>query len=617
MSPGGRIKDSDIEAVRERSDIVQVIGEYVPLKKAGREFRGPCPFHHEKDPSFYVNPAKEVYFCHGCREGGGIYNFVMKIEGLDFAEAVEKLADRIGYRLSYDATSAGEIEGRLEKDRLFKLNTSAADFFRYNLAEGRDGSPARAYLEGRGFGSEISAEFSLGYARPGWDTLTDFLKKKGFAEKDMVAVGLARERSGERQGAGRGVYDIFRNRLIFPILDHRGRVVAFGGRQIPGLDDKDGPKYLNTPETPIYRKGHTLYGFYQSRNHIQESREAVVVEGYTDLLALRQAGIMPVVASLGTAITENHFDLMAKFADRVFLAFDADRAGMEAARRVFEFFNRFNLEVFVVSLPPGEDPATLIAKGGAEAFEALKSAAAPLLDFTVERIIGSIDTGTPMGRQKAMQACMPVLSRVSGDEMTIVRHELVRKIASMLEMPEESVGVMVRNALRPPGARARESVASERVGIMGDKVEREALRVLAHSPWALMEQQHLDADLFTDPYNRKIFLILKEFPGCDENVLQVEYDNFLRRQVEAAEDKTLRGRMMELLIASPPACGPDYETTVFDSLVKAYLKRRKQKIETEIRGINKKLEPRKYDHLCGELLELQQLIRDQFPGDYA
>lgn len=615
MSPGGRIRDSDIEAVRERTDIVQVISEYVPLKKAGREYRGPCPFHKEKDPSFYVNPAKEVFFCHGCKAGGNVVSFLMQIDGLGFAEAIEKLADRIGYRLTYDAASPDELKGRLEKDRLFKLNQTAADFFHYNLVETPAGGPAREYLAGRGFSSGIAGEYRIGFAPPGWENLSGFLSRKGFEEREMATVGLARERPAGRSRDGRGVYDLFRDRIMFPILDHRGRVVAFSARRMPG--EEEGPKYINSPESPVYRKGKVLYGFYQARQAIQDAREAVVVEGCTDLLALRQAGVMPVVAPLGTALTESHLELLSRFSDRIFLAFDADRAGMEAAKRVLEFFNSFSLEILVITLPPGEDPASVIEKGGAGAFLDLKERAVSILDFSVERIIASMDTSSAVARQKALQACAPVLSRVASPEMRPARDELLRKVASRLEMPEETVQVFARNALRPPGARARDGAGQARLGLMSDKVESEALRVLAHSLEALREHRYLDDGFFAEPVNKKILAILKEFPVGDEEVSQTEYDAFLRQRADTAEDEGVRRRLLELLVESPPDCGQGEEGRVFDRLMLMFLKRRKQKVEADIRNTNKRLEPKKYDALCGQLLELQQLIRDQLPYDHG
>lgn len=614
MSPGGRIKNSDIEAVRERTDIVQLISEYVPLKKSGRQFRGPCPFHKEKDPSFYVDPAKAVYHCFGCKVGGNSFDFVMKADGLKFNEAVERLADRLGYQLSYEASSEAELKGRLEKDRLFKLNQTAAEYYQYMLRETEQGGKAREYLSERGFAEKIIEEFKLGFAPGGWENLAGFLTKKGYEAREVVTVGLARERSAG-QAQGRGIYDVFRNRVIFPILDHRGRVVAFGGRAMPDAPAENEPKYLNSPETPIYRKGHTLYGYYQARTSIQDSRQAVVVEGYTDLLALRQAGIDGVVATLGTALTENHFDLLARICDNVYLAFDADRAGLDAAQRALEFWNRFRMEVFVVSLPPGEDPASLVEKGGAEAFTERKAAAETLLDFALTRVIDGCDTATPMGRQRAMAACVPVISKVSGDEFRPVRNELLRKVGGLLNMPEETVEVYMRQAVRTtpgPGPRAE---SGSRAPAMWDKVEREALQVLMHHPEVLFEQAYLDDEYFTDPSNKKIFAMLKEFPVCDEETLQAEFDSFVRGMLEQLEDEDLRGRITRLVVEEPPECSPGYEHKVFETLKLNFFKGEKRRVEFEVSKINPKLEPKKYEALCARLLEIQQVIREQFPFD--
>ncbi|MFH1151100.1 MAG: DNA primase [Actinomycetota bacterium] len=612
MSPGGRIKDSDVETVRERTDIVQLISEYVPLKKSGREFRGPCPFHQEKDPSFYVNPAKGVYFCFGCKESGGVFNFVMKAEGLNFAEAVERLADRIGYQVSFEASTEEELKGRQEKDRLYKLNQTASEYYHHILTESEHGKAALEYVIGRGFSAEIIEEFNLGFAPPGWDNLVNFLTRKGFTERDMLTVGVVRERSGGGRPDERRVYDIFRNRVIFPILDHRGRVVAFGGRRMETEEKSDEPKYLNSPETPIYRKGHTLYGYYQARSSMQDSREAILVEGYTDLLALRQAGIPEVAATLGTALTANHFDLLGRICDSVFLAFDADRAGREAARRALEFWGRFQMEVMVVNLPEGEDPASLVENGGAEAFLSAKAAAEPLLEYAVRRIIEGSDTATPMGRRRAMQACVPVLSRVSTDDMRPVRNELVRSIADRLEMPTETAEVFLREATsQAPGRSSFET--GEKAPAMWDKVEREALRVLVHSPDAVLDHMYLDSDYFSDLDNKKILEMLKEFPACDEEVLQAEFDAFLVRMVEGVEDSDLRGKVTRLLMEPPPECGAGYEDGVFNTLKLIFLKREKRRLEREIARVDKGLEPRKYESLCTQLLEIQQVIRDVYP----
>jgi len=614
VSPG-RIRQSDIDTVRERTDIVQFISEYVPLKKSGRQFRGPCPFHKEKDPSFYVDPAKGVFHCFGCKAGGNVFDFVEKADSLAFGEAVERLADRIGYQLSYDVSSEAEQKGRMEKDRLFKLNQTATDYYQYMLRETEPGRNARRYLSQRGFGDKIVDEFCLGFSPPGWENLVGFLAKKGFSDRDIVVVGLGRERSAARAD-GRGIYDVFRNRVMFPILDHRGRPVAFGGRAMPDSQAENEPKYMNSPETPIYRKGHTLYGYYQARGAIQDSREVVVVEGYTDLLALRQSGIAGVVATLGTALTENHFDLLARVCDNVYLGFDADRAGMDAARRALEFWNRFRLEVFVVILPTGEDPASLVEKGGADEFTRYKEKAETLLDFSVRKVIEGCDTSTAMGRQRAMAACVPVISKVSSDELRPVRNELVRKVGGLLDMPEETVEVYMRQAVKKapgPGVRAEPGA---RAPAMWDKVEREALHVLIHSPGALVEQIYLDDEYFTDPGNKKIFEMLKEFPVCDEEDLQAEFDSFVRGMLERLEDEDLRGRVTSLIVEPPPEGVQGYEHKVFETLKLNFFKREKRRVEFEISKVNPKLEPKKYESICARLLEIQQVIREQFPYDH-
>ena len=615
MSPGGRIKDSDVDNVRERTDIVQLISEYVPLKKSGREFRGPCPFHKEKDPSFYVNPAKGVYFCFGCKASGGVFNFVMQLEGLKFGEAVERLADRIGYQVSYEKSTSSDIQKRTEKDRLFRLNQTAAEYFHYMLGETDEGRGAREYLEDRGFTSEVIEEFQLGFAPAGWENLVGFLTKKGFTAGEIVKAGLARQRGGGSVG-GRGAYDVFRDRVMFPILDHRGRFVAFGGRRMPGEEAGDEPKYLNSPETPIYKKGHTLYGFHQARSTMQDGRESIVVEGYTDLLALWQVGVKDVSATLGTALTENHFDLLNRVSDSVYLAFDADKAGMDAALRTVDFWGRFRLDIFVVMLPEGEDPASVAKKGGAEAFAEMKGRAEGLLEFAVRKTIEGFDTANPMGRQRAMEACVAILSKVSSDEMKPLRNDLVRKIGGWLDMPPETVEVYLREASRVAGKPGRPDTDAH-TAVIWEKVEKEALRVLLHDLDALTEHQYLDDDYFSNEDNRKILRLLKEIPVFDEVTLQAEFDSRTQRMVEGIADEGLRGKVSRLLMESPPECKPGYEDIVFDRLEYLFYKKRKHQVELDIGRINKKLEPKKYESLCDQLLEIEQVMKQLFPYDHG
>ena len=614
MSPGGRIKDSDVDVVRERTDIVQLISEYVPLKKSGREYRGTCPFHQEKDPSFYVNPAKGVYFCFGCKASGGVFNFIMQVEGLRFNDAVERLADRIGYQVSHEAASPDDVKRRTARDRLYTLNQTAADYFHYLLKETEGGKEALSYLAGRGLEEGLIETFHLGFAPAGWDNLSAFLVKKGYNERELVTAGVAKERPrGETDG--RGIYDIFRNRIIFPIMDQRGRVVAFGGRRMEKKAEQGEPKYLNSPETPVYRKGRTLYGFYQTRTAIQDAGGAVVVEGYTDLLALWQAGIAPVVATLGTAMTENHFELLNRFCDRVYLAFDADRAGVDAALRPLEFWNRFKVEVMVVTLPEGEDPASLVEKGGASAFKEFQDGAEPLLDFAARKKIEGCDTSTPLGRRRAMEGCVPIIAKVSSEDMRPVRNDLLRKVAGRLDMPLETVEVYMREASRLSGRPAERGTGVE-VPAMWQKVEKEALRVLLHDPEVLIEHQYLDSDYFSDESHKIIFEKLKEISVYDEDVLRADFNSIMSRLVEGIEDESLRSSVTELLVEPPPQASPGYEDKVFDRLSYLFFKKRKNRIEFEMTRINKKLEPKKYDAFCNQLLELDQVIKEQFPYDH-
>ena len=614
MSPGGRIKDSDVDAVRERTDILKLISEYVPLKKSGREYRGPCPFHQEKEPSFYVNPAKGVYFCFGCKASGGVFNFIMQAEGLKFNEAVERLADKIGYQISREAASPEDIKRRTERDRLYTINQTSADYFHYLLKETDTGKEALEYLGRRGFTEAVIETFRLGFAPAGWDNLSAFLAKKGYAERELVTAGLARERSSGRTG-GRSVYDIFRNRVIFPITDHRGRVVAFGGRRMDESSEQGEPKYLNSPETPVYRKGRTLYGFYQSRTAIQDAREAVVVEGYTDLLALWQAGIKPVVATLGTAMTENHFELLNRFCEKAYLAFDADRAGVDAALRPLEFWNRFKIEVLVVILPEGQDPASLVEKGGASAFKGFQDRAEPLLDFAAKKTIEGCDTSTPLGRRRAMEGCVPIIAKVSSEDMRPVRNDLLRKVAGWLDMPLETVEVYMREASRLY-ARPAGGGAGIEVPAMWQKVEKEALRVLLHEPDVLIEHQYLDSDYFCEESHKEIFEMIKEILVCEEDVLRADFNSIISRFVEGIEDEGLRSSVTRLLIEPPPQSSPGYEDKVFERLSYLFFKRQKSRIEFEMTRVNKKLEPKKYDALCNQLLELDQVIKEQFPYDH-
>ncbi len=331
------------EEIRERTDIVSLVSEYVTLKKVGRNFVGLCPFHADNNPSFSVNPEKRIWYCFGCHEGGDVFSFIQKIEGLSFPEAAERLARRAGIpweRGPHDRRHASE------REQLYRVNEIASKYFQEQLLGSPAGKPARNYLAQRGVQEKAIERFQIGFARESWDGLLNFLRKKGIREEVAAKAGLVRPRSGG------GFYDTFRNRVIFPIIDVTGRVVGFGGR---ALGDEPA-KYINSPETPIFRKSRTLYGINLGGRKAAQAGYSVVVEGYTDVITLHMAGIENVVATLGTAFTQDHVRLLNRYAGTMVLCFDGDSAGVMATLRNASAFERAEADVRVVALPAGTDP---------------------------------------------------------------------------------------------------------------------------------------------------------------------------------------------------------------------------------------------------------------------
>ena len=385
----------DKDQVRERTDLLALVGQYVALKKRGGRYVGLCPFHQEKTPSFGVDPQKGFWHCFGCGKGGDAFNFLMEIEHLDFGEALERLAERAGIHpiMQLDAPKRKE-----ERDFLFEVNAATAAAFRKAL-QGPTGAKARAYLENRGITAEHAARFGLGYAPASWDALTKHLTGRGFAADVLTKADLAR--SNER-----GLYDRFRNRLMIPIHDRQGRVVAFGGR---ALSSEDQPKYLNTGDTPVFSKGRLLYALHLAIDGMKKRERAIVTEGYFDAIACHLAGFTETVATLGTALSDDHVRELRRFAERIYLVFDADSAGINAALRGQAMFRAAGTEVRIVRLPSGHDPDTLIREQGAEAFEAcLANALAPTA-FELERLVAQHPAKDTESRLRLFRAAAAVL----------------------------------------------------------------------------------------------------------------------------------------------------------------------------------------------------------------
>ena len=442
------ISDEDIQKVRDASDLVAVIGERTPVKQKGRDFWCCCPLHQEKTPSFKIDPATQLWHCFGCGEGGDVFSFIMKTEDFNFPEAVRYLADRARIDIAEDTRGGGV--SRSVKSRMKEICARTAEFYHTQLMRGRGEGPdaARKYLASRGFGGEVPKKWMLGYA-PGRGALVRHLSALGFKPDEMIRANVALD------GRGGPVRDRFYERVMFPIFDAQGDCVAFGGRVIGAGE----PKYLNSQETPLFHKSQVLYGLDQAKARMASTGCAIVVEGYTDVIALHEAGVTNVVATLGTALTMRHIRVLAKHAPKkIVYLFDGDAAGQKAADRALAFIgesisdkNRNSVELLAVTLPSNQDPAEFVQAEGAQALEAVVEGALPLIEFGLERRLDSFDLDTAPGRDRALDACLAVLAPIKD---TLVAKDYVVRTWSRLrahgrlgiEEAEELEGVLLNSA---------------------------------------------------------------------------------------------------------------------------------------------------------------------------
>lgn len=415
---------NEIEEVKQKTDIIELISSYISLKKAGRNYRALCPFHHEKTPSFMVSPELQIFKCFGCQEGGDVFAFVQKMEGLDFAGALHFLADRAGVKL----TSTRPSPLVQKKEQLFKINDLAAEYFHFLLTEHTVGREASSYLGSRGFSPEVAKEFQLGYAPRSWDSLTKFLLKKKFSLGEILSSGLALPQEG-----GRGYYDRFRGRLMFPLKDVSGRVVGFSGRV---LHEKEEPKYLNSPETEIFKKSEMLYGLDLAKSFIKKENLAVVVEGQTDMIAPFMAGTKNIVASLGTALTSGQIGLLRRLTENLALCFDTDLAGDNATRRGVELAEEAGLNVKIITLPQGsKDPDQCVRQNPAGWRKAVQGAE-NVYDFLFSSAQRQFDVKDSLGKKKLSAQLLPVIGGIVNE---IVKAHYLRRLAEILGVGEVTV----------------------------------------------------------------------------------------------------------------------------------------------------------------------------------
>ncbi len=480
----------DIERIRDKTDLVELASEVTKVKRSGRNVMAVCPFHQEKTPSLSIDAARGLYHCFGCGKGGDIFAWVQETQSLDFREAIELLARRAGITLT---ETPGEAKRRGRREELVRATREAVDFYRERLKTAADAGTARSYLRGRGYGVEVVDRFDIGYSPDSWDELTRHLKKKGFTDRTLADAGLA-----SRSSRGRMI-DRFRGRIMFPIFDLRGDPVGFGARLLEG----DGPKYLNTSETSIYHKSRLLYGLNWAKSDIVRAGQAVVVEGYTDVIGFALADMPVAVATCGTALGDEHLDLLRRFTERVILAFDADEAGAGAALRGFEKSVPGDLDLRVAALPIGRDPADLVFDGEIEALRKATSESIPLLQFRIEQELARFDLTEAEARGRAVGAAAELVAR---HPAPVVRHEyavlLSRRTGVDLPVVEQAVARASRRAAGAPGD--EQAVRRDRPLTGEEKVERELLRlVLANDPD--LRAHDLDGELFEVEEHRTAF----------------------------------------------------------------------------------------------------------------
>lgn len=485
-----------INKLRDQADIVEVVSPYVSLRKTGKNLVGLCPFHSEKTPSFTVSPEKNMFYCFGCQAGGDALTFLMKIENLPFTETVELLAQKLG--LSIPAKYQGEKEGD-RKELYWKLYELACSFFEKNL-QSAEGKAARDYLAHRGIKEETWRSFRLGYA-PRGNKLTDFLKEKKVGLSLLLRAGLATEKEGGS--------DLFRHRLIFPIMDLRGRVVAFGGRSL----DESTPKYLNSGQTPVFEKGKLLYALHIAKKVIPERRAAIVVEGYMDVLSAHQFGFNNTVAPLGTALSQEQVRLLSRFTKKVVLAYDADLAGVRATLRSFELFRPSGMEVRVASLGEHKDPDSLLQSGGAEAFTRSLTRSISAFDFAYRKIAQTYNWEIAEEKRKAV---LEILNLVSSLSNILEQEEYIKRLAVDADLRED---LLFQEMKRLKGGEAkgssRAAVSLEEAEMVLNKppgAEERLLHLLLHYPFLLSElREEIDPSDFRDPTLRQI---LNEMMQC-------------------------------------------------------------------------------------------------------
>jgi DNA primase len=592
----GRIKDTDVTYVRDHSPIDDVVGDYVQLKGAGGgQKKGLCPFHDEKSPSFHVTPSKGYFHCFGCQVGGDVIAFIMKLEHLTFTETVERLADRIGYTLTYEA--GGTTSGpSINRSRLVAANLAAAIYYQeqLQLPEAQHG---RDFLTKRGFDRDAAKSFGVGYAPDQWDSLFKFLKGKGFTEEELMLAGLVKE-------GAKGPIDRYRNRLIWPVKDISGDVVGFGARKLASDEVDQGPKYLNSPETPIYKKNQILYGLDMAKKEISKTRQVVIVEGYTDVMAAHLAGVTTAVATCGTAFGDEHIRIIRRllmdadaFRGEVIFTFDGDAAGQKAALRAFEDDQKFVAQTFVAVEPNGMDPCELRQAHGDPAVRELIARRVPLFEFAIKSVIAGYDITNPEGRVNALNQVAPLIGKIRDASL---RPEYVRLLAGWLGMEVDIVSTAVKRS----GNRVENSEPTK-VNLTDPilVLEREVLKVKLQISGLASRWVDLEPNAFSYPLYDQLRKVIDANDGFTTETL-----------LEKCDSDELKSLVTELTVEPIRTDGEvseRYINSIVARLREVALSRAIAEIKSTLQRLNPVENDAQYQEIFGQLVAMEASRRVQ------
>jgi len=478
------IPDEKVREVRERAPILQVISDYMSLRKSGANYQGMCPFHGEKTASFNVNPARGIFHCFGCGVGGNAVDFVMRMEGLSFPQAVKFLAKKVGVDIPERPLTRDEKRKMDEQEQAYHINDLACEFYRRVLESDEAGAAGRSYLERRGVDRETAATYRMGFAPAGWDNLTKYLQRKGIGLDEVEKLGLIRKREGSD-----GYYDTFRNRLLFTISDLHGRAIGFGGRVM----DDSLPKYINSPESLVYRKSEVLFGIDLAKKGMREQGSAIIVEGYFDHLALYRAGFTNVVATCGTALTPPHVKLLRRYAERAYMLFDGDEAGRKATVRSMELFLEEGFPARVIEVPSEDDPDTFIRREGAEGFRPLLDRSLPIFESFYRGLLKSLDTRGVEGKVAFVNEVSPRLQKIADPvERGLYEKEICRAVGIDQAMLHKKIGIPAQGTRPQPAKIKQQSAGTEEVLLtLMVKFPEVVLRVREHGADKLFSAGHL------------------------------------------------------------------------------------------------------------------------------